>query len=138
MYHVLILILRNQGWILWTLEIAFCLGREQIRKRVGELDSDSKWKAFVTKKYGVVDNILNILEICYEHYAEYIKEEIPSKSVLTILGKKHSQEWNEFQFCVIQKLLNPKDYNVEYDYEDTAGGCDEVVWDTGRKIIDER
>lgn len=45
-------------------KIAFGLGREQIRKRVGELDSDSKWKAFVTKKYGVLvlDNILNILE----------------------------------------------------------------------------
>jgi hypothetical protein len=111
-----------------------------LKEMVAELDPDLKWKAFVLKT-DVVDNIVNILEECYEPYLDFILEshaDANLEKAYSIIGKKHSKQWEEFQFCVIKKLLDPKDYDEEYDFEDTAGGCDEVAWDAGCEVITER
>jgi hypothetical protein len=114
---------------------------EHMRSRVAEFDSDPKWKAFVADKTrgwnGVVEDIMHLLDDCYSPFIEFIKEEHPDKVHLTqsILGKKTSKQWFEFQFCVIKELLNPKDNFDEYDYADTANGCDEVAWDGGISVI---
>ena len=110
---------------------------EEMREKVAEMNADPKWKAFVKKPFGVVDNIVSILDDCYYPFVDSIQEMKCNKKPVSIIGNPKSKEWQEFQLRVIRKLLNPKDYDEDYDFEDTANGCDEVVWDAGVAMIDE-
>ena len=84
----------------------------------------NKWKKFVSKEYGVVDNIVDILDDCYDSHAEE-----DSKSI----GDFKSAEWRKFQLKVINNLINPS--KMDSDFGDTANGCDEVVWNAGLNVI---
>jgi hypothetical protein len=110
---------------------------DEMRSEIAEMDADPKWKAFVTTRYGVVDNILTILNDCYYPFVDSIKEGYPTKKPVSILGKHNSRMWQGFQLSVIKRLLNPKDYDEDYNFEDTANGCDEVAWDEGAALIEE-
>jgi hypothetical protein len=110
-----------------------CITVKHMCDRVAELDESAQWKNFV-RNSGVVDNIQSILNECYASYINYIVEEL-SADAQKILGTFKSKEWFEFQFCVIQKLLDPKNFDEEEDFGDTAGGCDEVAWDAGIDVI---
>lgn len=66
------------------------------------------------------------------------KEDYPEKEPFSILGNKSSKQWFEFQFCAIKKLLDPQDTYEEYNYGDTASGCDEVAWDAGWDVVKEK
>ena len=111
------------------------LSRKEIRLRISDMDTNIKWKNFVLKSYGVVDNILDILDDCFESFQEHIEEEYPNKNVFLIIGKQRSKTWQEFQIKVIKKLLDPSNYDDQYDFEDTANGCDEVAWDAAITVI---
>jgi hypothetical protein len=110
---------------------------EEMRDKIAEMDPDPKWKAFVETPYGVVDNIVSILDDCYYPFVDSIQEMNCDKKAVSIIGKPKSKEWQEFQLRVIRKLLDPKDYDEDYDFEDTANGCDEVAWDEGVAVIEE-
>jgi hypothetical protein len=114
-----------------------------MRARVAEMDPDPKWKAFVLQPYGVVDNIVGLLDDSHEFFLEAVTEDaedmvLARKQALSILGKTRTKLWFEFQLSVIKKLLDPKDYDEEYNFEDTAGGCDEVAWDAGYDLLKEK
>jgi len=94
--------------------------------------SDTKeWKDFINN--GVVKNITNILDGCYDSYIECIEEEYPNIKPNDLIGKFGSKKWLSFQLKTIKKLLNPLDMNE--DFSDTAGGCDEEAWDAGFDVI---
>lgn len=108
---------------------------EEMRNAVAKRSKSTKWTKFVKTPYGVVDNIITILDECYSPYKDYIKTTYPGKDYVSIIGSRHSKAWQMFQLKVIDELLDPNDFDTEYDYEDTAGGCDEVAWDAGLEVI---
>jgi len=109
---------------------------EEMRNTVAKRSKSTKWTKFVKTPYGVVDNIITILDECYWPYKDYLKTTYPDKNYVSIIGPNtHSKAWQMFQLKVINDLLDPKDFNTDYDYEDTAGGCDEVAWDAGLEVI---
>lgn len=118
-----------------------CITIDHMRNRVSDFDPDPKWKAFIADTdrgwFGVVADIMGLLDESYPFFIDCIKEEYPEKKALSILGKKSSKQWFEIQFRAIKKLLDPKDAYEEYDFADTANGCDETVQDAGWDVIKE-
>jgi hypothetical protein len=98
-----------------------------------DMDKSKKWKIYI--QGGVIGNILSILDECYDSYVEYIESEYPDKDPILFVGKYRSKLWTEFQILVLKKLLSPKDFDIHFDFEDTAGGCDEIAWDAGLDIL---
>lgn len=120
-----------------------CITAEHMRKRVAEFDSDPKWKAFIADTErgwnGVVEDIMGLLDESYSFLLEFIEEEYPGRQGVSIVGKKGSKEWFEFQFLAIAKILKPKEGDYEqYDFADTANGCDETAQEAALKVIEEK
>ena len=106
-----------------------------INAEVGKMSKSAKWKKYMAT--GVVDNITSILDECYAFYVDSIKTDYPDKKPSSIIGTYRSDEWVKFQFLTIKKLINPKDFEEEDDFEDTASGCDEIACDAGYEVIKE-
>jgi len=101
---------------------------DEMRTTVANWYESNNWKKFVTEEYGVVDNIVEILDECYDPFVESFENPIP------IIGKFKSAEWREFQLKVIARLINP--YKMGDNFGDTANGCDEIAWDAGIEVIE--
>lgn len=108
---------------------------KEFQQKVVDMYEDDAWKRFAGKHCGVVSNIDDILDECYDSYVEIIKEEFPSKDYKSIIGKQKSLKWQQFKLNVIASLINPS--NMDDEFDDTAGGCDEIAWDAGLEIIRE-
>ena len=106
-----------------------------INTKVRNMSKSARWKKYMDT--GVVDNITGILDECYDPYVQCIRTDYPDKKPSSIIGTYGSDEWLMFQFLTIKKLINPKDFDEEYDFFDTAGGCDEVAWDAGYEVVKE-
>jgi len=103
---------------------------EEMRQKVADIHPTFEWKMVVMRKYGPVDNIVEILNGCYSSFLDEDYDKIKA-----IIGKRNSRKWQEFQLKVIAKLLVP---GIVTDYfDDTANGCDELVWDAGLEVIKE-
>jgi hypothetical protein len=107
--------------------------RINLEAEVLSMSDTKEWKDFVNT--GVVENITSILDECYDSYIECIPEEFPNVKPKDLIGKFGSNKWLSFQLKTIKKLLDPP--NMDEDFEDTAGGCDEVAWDAGLDVIRE-
>jgi hypothetical protein len=110
------------------------LNVQEMKRLVAEKDTDPKWKDFVLKPFGVIDNIISILDDTYDSLFDMVKE-YSEKDPNLVLGHLNSTTWKNFQLCVINTLLDPKKYDESYDFEDTASGCDEVVWSAAYDIL---
>ena len=110
---------------------------DEMRAEVAKMATAKKWKSFVNKPYGVVDNIIDILDMCYDPFVDSIVEGYPGKKPCTIIGRRDSAEWQKFQLRVIKRLLHPSDFDADEDFSDTANGCDEIAWDAGVEVIAE-
>ena len=108
---------------------------EEFQQKVVDMYEDKAWKSFAGTHCGVVSNIADILDDCYDSYVETIQEEYSDKSYKTIIGKQESLKWQQFKLKVIANLINPSRMDDEFD--DTAGGCDEIAWDAGLEVIRE-
>jgi len=111
----------------------------EIKETVAKFNKSKKWKSFVLADYGVVDNIVELLNDCYYPFLDIIKTKYVKTANIKI-GKRGSIEWQTFMIRVIKKVLEPETFTTQEDYDDfsdTANGCDEVVWDTGVSVIDE-
>jgi len=102
---------------------------DEMRLTVASWYECKKWYKFVTEEYGVVDNIVDILNDCYDPFVDSFEDPLP------IIGNFKSAEWREFQLKVIAKIINP--YKMDDDFSDTANGCDEITWNAGVKVIEE-
>lgn len=106
---------------------------DEMRQKVANMYKNKRWTTFVLTSYGVVDNIVNLLDDCYHPFIEFIKDEMPEKSYVSIIGTLNSKTWQKFQLKVIKQLISPK--NMDDSFDDTAGGCDEIAWDAGCDVI---
>lgn len=121
------------------------LTEAEMKKRVIALETRTamkfSWKKAVEN--GLVSNVQHILNECYDSYRD--REEMGAEFVAKAkerMGKRGSLKWQLFALDVITQLKknhsfcneDTKDFD---DFEDTAGGCDEVTWNVGIDIIEE-
>lgn len=95
-----------------------------------------EWKKVVEN--GLVENVTRILDNCYDGFYDSYDDEFKK-----VTGESESPEWDEFVLAVMTQLYKNGSFNDVYngkpcinDFDDTAGGCDEVVWNVACNIID--
>jgi hypothetical protein len=102
-----------------------------------------KWKEAVDLH--LFDNISSICKECYPTWLLDIDEdEDEDEGIYSIekLGKPGSRAWDIFIFTIIETLherdslydADDKKFNT---CEDTAGGCDEIIWEVGSQLLRE-
>jgi len=97
----------------------------------------SSWEIAVEN--GLVENVQQILEECYDSYLESdnMDAEFIAKAKKR-MGKIGSLKWQLFILDVIAHLKHDGSFDREEDFDcfdDTAGGCDEITWDAGMAVI---
>jgi hypothetical protein len=116
----------------------------EFEKRVIALETrtayKSKWKMAIED--GLIQNVQRILENCYDSFLneDEMDTEFVEKAKMKI-GEIDSPEWQIFTLEVIDYLCKKRTYINEDgsidNFEDTAGGCDEVIWYIAEDIIQE-
>ena len=112
------------------------LTKTQLRQEVIKLELRTamkySWKRFVNNR-NVVENVFAILEDCYTSLR--LKDSNPEGwEAARALGGRDTFKWQEFKLRVIAYLYNKGSFGYEAaeqgydDFEDTAGGCDEITW----------
>jgi hypothetical protein len=114
----------------------------------------SKWKRHVAKG-NLLPNMQSILD--EQTYRSYLDMDLPenpteeqkreaeerSQKFKLYLGPFGDLKWQEFVLKIIHNLLKAGAFRDRHeedgydDFEDTAGGCDELTWDAGMKILEE-
>lgn len=92
-----------------------------------------KW---VIEKRDAVENICGILETCRDALLD-----CRGPAILSQIGAQDSDQWRDFQIRVIKKLkddgsFEPSEFNEMNDFEDTASGCDEIVWASAMAVLE--
>ena len=97
-----------------------------------------KWKQAIED--GLIHNVQRILEDCYDAFLneEEMGAEFVEKAKMKI-GEIDSPAWQIFTLDVIEYLCKNRTYINEDGsidkFEDTSGGCDEVIWYIAEDII---
>ena len=98
------------------------------------------WKKIIDD--GMVENVCGILHECYESFLEPNNvDESCLARVREQLGLQDSLKFQQFKFKVIERLFNEGSFGSDkheggfHDFEDTAGGCDEIAWDAGLAVL---
>jgi hypothetical protein len=103
-----------------------------------------KW---VIEKRGAIENVCSLLEEVRYYIVHELAHDPDSLSPLTPaiiqaqIGAPHSAQWRDFQLRVIKKLkdqgsFGPGENNEMSDFEDTAGGCDEIVHEAAFAVLE--
>ena len=116
---------------------------DEMKRRVLMIETrtayKSEWKRAVLQ-YNLLHNVQSILDECYDYFCDLTEfgEEFVSKAK-KLFGKHKSLEWQLFTLKVIQYLWNKgafADGRGGIDtFEDTAGGCDEILQEAVHDII---
>ena len=114
-----------------------------LRKQVIEMASSENkafkagWRKLVTQRH-LVENVFGILEECYSSLRTKNSNEEGWKAARE-LGGRDTFKWQEFKLRVIQHLYKNGSFGDEkegfQDFEDTAGGCDEITWDAACDLL---
>ena len=99
------------------------------------------WKRAVER--GLVENVEGILEECAD-YLCHDEDDLGAEFVAAAklrFGKENTLERQEFTLLVIQYLRSRGSFHCEEthlfdDFEDTAGGCDEVTQNAAMYLIE--
>ena len=96
------------------------------------------WKKVVDE--GLINNVSNILEECYEYFISpgEMEDKFVGKAK-NMMGKIGSLKWQNFTLEVIKYLYKSGSFynDGEFDnFEDTAGGCDEITQDAAMDLIE--
>ena len=99
------------------------------------------WKMAIER--GLVENVQDILDECSEYLCND-EEDLGAEFVAAAkvrLGKKDSLQRQEFTLLLIKYLHSRGSFHNEGtrdfdDFEDTAGGCDEITQDAAMYLIE--
>ena len=94
------------------------------------------WNKLIAR--GLIQNVQGILEDCYDSLR--LKDSNPEGwKAARELGARGSVKWQKFTLRVIQHLKAEGSFGVgteyENDFEDTAGGCDEITWNAACHLL---
>jgi hypothetical protein len=98
----------------------------------------SKWKKVIEDD--LIHNVQRILESCYHSFLDEneMGAEFVEKAKMKF-GMIYSSEWMNFTLEIIEYICKKQTYINEDgsidNFEDTAGGCDEVIWYIAEDII---
>jgi len=106
---------------------------EMQRRAVERFPEDAEWKLVIDNS--LVRNVEDILFDCYDSLLE-----LPNSK--KIMGVCMSRKWQLFVLDVICQLkkqgcFEPDETGWVDNFEDTAGGCDEITWDAACLLIEE-
>ena len=102
--------------------------------QVAAMDECPVWKKRAMDPHGFVYNVCELLNDGYQ----YMCEEYGGKTLRSVAGKPGTDKWEDFQLRVIQHLKDTGVFGSDdyfEDFEDTAGGCDEVLQDETDNVI---
>ena len=97
------------------------------------------WRKLVTNR-GMVENVFGILEECYPSLRTKSSNPDGWKAARE-LGGRQTLKWQSFKLRVIEHLYekgsfgSPDEEGGFQDFEDTAGGCDEITWDAACHLL---
>ena len=115
--------------------------RQEVIKMAATKDKAFKagWRKLVTNRH-MVENVFGILEECYPSLRT--KSSNPEGwNAARELGGRQTLKWQKFKLRVIEHLYekgsfgSPDEEEGFQDFEDTAGGCDEVAWDAACHLL---
>ena len=112
--------------------------RQEVIKMATEKSKTFKagWRKLVMQK-GMVENVFGILEEAYSSLRTKSSNPEGWKAARE-LGGRDTLKWQRFKLRVIQHLYAEGSFGDEqgfHDFEDTAGGCDEVAWDAACYLL---
>jgi hypothetical protein len=85
-----------------------------------------------------VENVSGILEECYRSLRTKSSNPDGWKAARA-LGGRETKKWQDFKLRVIKYLYEKGSFHSENgtfdDFEDTAGGCDEITWDAALAVL---
>ena len=118
--------------------------KEVMRKRAIAMETRTAYKRHwkMAIENNLVENVQGILDECAEYLCEV--EENGAEFVAAAkarLGKKDSLQRQEFTLLLIKYLHRRGSFHNEGtrdfdDFEDTAGGCDEITQDAAMYLIE--
>ena len=99
------------------------------------------WRKLVTNR-GMVENVFGILEECYPNLRTKSSNPEGWKAARD-LGGRQTLKWQSFKLRVIEHLYEKGSFGSPdkeagfQDFEDTAGGCDEITWDAACHLLEQ-
>ena len=97
------------------------------------------WRKLVLNR-GMVENVFGILSECYTNIRTKGSNPEGWKAARE-LGARDTLKWQNFKLRVIHYLYekgsfgSPEEEEGFRDFEDTAGGCDEIAWDAACYLL---
>jgi hypothetical protein len=122
------------------------LTKSQIHQKVIEMAASrdktykASWRKLVTKR-NMVENVFGILEDCYSNLRTKSSNPHGWKAARA-LGGRQTAKWKDFKIRVIDHMYTTGSFNSSSslqgleDFEDTASGCDEIVWDAACGVLE--
>jgi hypothetical protein len=104
-------------------------------------DDSKKDKAAWNKliRRGLIENVQSILFECYPMLRNKSSNPDGYKAAREF-GGRDSAKWQQFSLRVIHYLKVKGSFGIgteyESDFEDTAGGCDEITWDAACYLLE--
>ena len=97
----------------------------------------SSWKKAINNR--LLENVQDLVDECYGHWRDKDSSSEEIAAAAKALGELGNLKWQLFTLQIIEKLHTKGSFINErgdFDtYQDTAGGCDEIVWDAGCDIL---
>lgn len=117
---------------------SFLQQAKDLKTRVRKLSSTKAWETFVDET-DVVESVCDLLDESFHDLEDWART---VRCVGKTVGARGSHQWYDFQFLVFKHLKDSgrfsrtEDKSVfDYSYEDTADGCDEIVFKIAHNII---
>ena len=134
-------VLEKQLWELENPVETRPLSDAEMKKRVLAFETrtayKSSWKKAIAD--GLLDNVQSLVNECHGPWRENGRTNETVMAAVKKLGKIDSLPWQLFTLQIIKNLHDKgsfwRDSNFD-TYEDTASGCDEIVWDAGCEILE--
>jgi hypothetical protein len=118
------------------------LSDAEMKKRVLAIETrtanKAEWKRAVAD--GLLDNVQGLVNECHGTWREKGRTNETIVAAVKKLGKVDGLLWQIFTLQIIKNLHDKGSFwrDTRMDtFEDTANGCDEIVWDEGYKILEE-
>ena len=134
-------VLEKQLWELEDPVETRPLSDAEMKKRTIAIENRTaykgEWKRAV--EAGLLDNVQGLVNECHGPWREKGRTNETIVAAVKKLGKVGSLPWQLFTLEIIKNIHDKgsfwRDSNFDL-FEDTASGCDEIVWDAGSAILE--